>query len=56
MYSCLHPVEGQRNTTNEERLLLHFCDLHGKLFVMNQILWHGTREQRHSLTYTHANP
>ena len=31
------------------------CDFHGKLIIINQILWHGTSEQRHSLTYTSAS-
>ena len=33
-----------------------FCDLHGKPSITNQILWHGTSGQRHSPTYTRANP
>ena len=31
-------------------------DFHGKLIIIKQILWHGTCQQRHSLTYTRANP
>ena len=55
-YSCVHPIECHRNATNEERPLQHFCDCYGKLIIMNQILWHGTSEQRHSLTYAGAHP
>ena len=50
------PIECHRNPTNEERPLQHFCNFHGKRLVSNQILWHGTREQRNSLTHTRANP
>ena len=44
-FSCLHPIECHRNTTNEETPLQHFCEFHGKLIIVNQILWHGTSEQ-----------
>ena len=54
-HSCLHPFECRRNTTNEERPIQHFCDFQGNLIIINQIIWHTTREQRHSLTYTSAN-
>ena len=36
--------------------LQHLRDLHGKLIIINRIVWHGTSEQRHSLAYTCANP
>ena len=55
-HSCLHPIECHRNTTNEERQLQHFCDFHGKVIIINQVLWHGTNGQRHGLTDTRANP
>ena len=42
----LHPIECRGNTTNEGRPLQHSCDFHGKLIISDQILWHGTREQR----------
>ena len=54
--SCLHPIECHGNTTNEARPLQHFCNCRGKLIIINQILWHGTSEQKHSLTCTRANP
>ena len=50
-HSCLHPIECHSTATNEERPLQHFCNFQGTLIIMNQILWHGTREQRHSLIY-----
>ena len=55
-HSYLYPIECHRSTANEERQLQHFCNVHGKLIIMNQTLRHGAREQRHSLTYTRANP
>ena len=54
-HACLHPIECHRNTTNEEKRLQRFCDLHEKLIIINQIFWRGTNEQRHSLTYTRAS-
>ena len=35
---------------------IDFCDFRGKLIIMNQILWRGRGEQRHSPTNTRANP
>ena len=35
-YSCLHPSEC--HTTNDEIPLQHFCNFHGKLIIINQIL------------------
>ena len=55
-HSCLHPIECHRNTTNEETLLRHFWDFHGKLITISQIPWHGTSEKTHSPTHTLANP
>ena len=58
-HGCLHPITCHRSPTNEERQPQHFCDFHGTLTAiatLRQVLWHGTREQGHSLTYTRANP
>ena len=55
-HSCLHPIERHKNTTNGKKPLQHFRDCHGKLIIIDHILSHGTSEQRHSPTYTRANP
>ena len=53
-HSCLPPIQRHGDTTNEERPLQHFCAK--ELTIIQQILWYGTSEQRHSLPYTCANP
>ena len=48
------PLNATGTVHNEARPLQHFCNFHGKVTIINQILWHGTNGQKHNI-YPHKS-